>query len=175
MTQPPLRDLSSGAPSGLSLDDGPKARVPLGSLPGPNATPRTPSSLSSSATQLGRPRARAPALQGSGSWAALVVGIAVAACGVTFAAWTTESANLDAALMPTFEHSFGIEPPHSTMGRGDSSAEELRSAATQAQADGDFPRAVVLWRRVKLRDATDPRALQLIPKLLSDLGDQGAP
>jgi hypothetical protein len=106
-----------------------------------------------------------------GSWVALVGGVLGAVCGLVFFAWATETVDLDDALMPIAESALGVEPPRSRIGRGERSTDELRADAAAASTHGDLPAAVVLWRRVMVREPADDRAPPAIRRLLSQLGD----
>jgi len=116
-------------------------------------------------------RRRATAAQVAGSWVALVGGGLALVVGFTFFAWSTEVLSLDSALMPTFEKSFGVEPPRSSIRPPGPTDEELRKLATAAQERGDVPQAIVLWRRVKTRNPSDPLAQPALPKLRQELGE----
>lgn len=159
------------APSGLELGDNtPLIRIPNPAPPTPAARP--PEAAPHQA-RMPRGSERGPTI---GSWAALGAGVLGSLFGLVFFLWGTETANLDGALMPAFEKTFGVEPPRSSVGRGDVSADQLRQAAAEATARGDLPAAVVLWQRVKARVPADPRAAAAIAKLRTDLGDlEGTP
>jgi predicted Zn finger-like uncharacterized protein len=106
-----------------------------------------------------------------GSWIAVGAGGLLAVFGLVFFLWTTERANLDGALMPFFERTFGVEPPRSSLAAPNPSAEALRQAAGEASARGDFAAAITLWQRARARDPADARAAAAIAKLRAELGD----
>ncbi len=168
----PAPEPPAPSPSGLSLDTGPKIHIPS-PQPSTNATATLPRPVPDLPP---RPRA-APGLGGViASWLAVVAAAACAAAGVVFTLWTTERVDLDATLMPVFETTFGYHPPHSSVGADATGIDELKRAAEDAATNGDLPRAVVLWRRVKARAPSDPKAPAAIARLLTDLGDiQGVP
>lgn len=101
------------------------------------------------------------------SWLALVLTAAGAVGGVVFAAWTSESLNLDATLMPLAEKHLGALPPHSTIGRDDVPVDVLRQQAKATEAKGDLAGAAVAWQKVLARDPTDPTAKSALPRVQS--------
>jgi hypothetical protein len=105
------------------------------------------------------------------SYAALGAGALVFLIGFTFFAWSTELLPLDRALQPFFERTFGVEPARSMLGPPPPSEEELRRLASAAEARGDVPSAIVLWRRTKVRNPAHPLAAQQLPKLRQSLGE----
>lgn len=175
---PPPEPTLPPAASGLELG---------GSAPPPAASPPPPSNNNGPRVRIAtagpRPEAaparRSPAASlGAtiGSWAAVAAGAVAALSGAVFFAWATEKADLDASLMPTFEGTFGVHPPRSSLGQGEPAVDQLRQAAAEATARGDIAGAVVLWQRVKAREPADPRAAAAIAKLRTDLGDlEGTP
>jgi predicted Zn finger-like uncharacterized protein len=173
-TPAPAATPASPSPSGLALDNMPKVRL-TAPANNANATVTSPTSTRPSAKVPASLRAPPAASLGAtiGSWVAVGAGALVAAFGIVFWAWTTETANLDGALMPMFEQSFGKKPPHSTM-KHPEEVDELRNAATAAETAGDLPRAVVLWRRVQSLAPDDPRGAQHVAKNLTDLGETEA-
>lgn len=128
-------------------------------LPPPTRAPRAPAGIGAIAA----------------SWAALGLGGAALLAAFLFSGWARESLDLDTALMPSLERTFGVKPPLSFVDRRGPSPVELRRAAEEATARGDFPAAVVLWQRVRQRESTDARASVAVAKLRSDLGDTEAP
>lgn len=165
------------APSGLEL--GSSASPPAASTtPTSNNGPRVRVATASPRPEPAPARRSPPASLGAtiGSWVAVAAGAVAALSGAVFFAWATEKADLDAALMPTFEGTFGVHPPRSSLGQGEPDVDQLRQAAAEATARGDIAGAVVLWQRVKAREPADPRAAAAIAKLRTDLGDlEGTP
>jgi hypothetical protein len=107
-----------------------------------------------------------------GSWVAVVVSVAAAVAGLTFAGWTSESLDLDAALMPTFEQSFGVRPPLSFDGKDDPPLDELRRLAQAKESQGDMASAAVVWRRVQAHDPADRTANTALPRVMTALGER---
>ena len=170
--KPPPGASFGGADGASGLELGPTAawappqqvaQKPLARPGVPSSSPRVPAKVEDDDEP--------SRIAAAGSWASIAVAGALAVFGAAMFAWSTETANLDAALMPMFEKSFGRQPPRSSVGKGEPVVDELRRAAQQAADQGDMPRSVVLWKRVKAREPADPRASAAIAKMLSDLGD----
>jgi hypothetical protein len=117
------------------------------------------------------PRARASTAGRAASWAFVVVAVAAAAGGVTFAGWTSEAIDLDAALLPVFEKHFDVRPPRRFTGRDERPLEDVSRAADAAEKSGDLPAAAVLWKQVQARRPEDPAATAALQRVLAALGD----
>ena len=106
------------------------------------------------------------------SWILLAASVALFVVGGTLWSWSAEMVALDAALMPLCERHLGCRPPLSFVGDGTTVA-DLRHSAGEASDAGDIPAAIVLWKRVKAREAKDAGHATdaIIAKLLADLDD----
>jgi predicted Zn finger-like uncharacterized protein len=149
-------------PSGLEVNNVPRVRVAS-----PAPTPKEPARPQTAAATQGPP----PLGKVIGSYAAVAAGAVMFVVGFLFFAWTTELMSLDNAFMPMFENSFGVEPPRSHVHPTGPSEEDLKKLATAAQERGDLPSSIVLWRRVKARNASHPLALVQLPTLRQRLGE----
>jgi hypothetical protein len=106
-----------------------------------------------------------------GSWALLLAAAGAAAFGLAVAGWTSGALDLDARWMPTAERSLGVRPPVSFLAENGASADDVRQAAKAAETRGDWPAAVVQWRRLQAIDPEDKAAVAGLPRALTALGE----
>lgn len=110
-------------------------------------------------------------LKTAASYAVLTVSAAAMVVGITFAAWTSESLDLDEALMPVFESNFHVAPPLSFI--AEVSVDELRNTAQTIEAKNDLAGAIVAWRGLQAHDPADLKASAALTRLMALLGEGG--
>jgi hypothetical protein len=153
-----LAPSSAGAATSASLPSTATARPPRAAT-GLSATPlRRPSNVPSLAAQ-------------AGSWVALVASCCALVGGVAFAGWTSEALDLDAALLPTFETTFGVTPPFSFAGRDDVSLDDLRHSARAAEERGDLATAFVVLQQLRAELPDDDAARAGWLRVATKLGE----
>ena len=104
-------------------------------------------------------------LKTAASYAVLTASAAAMVVGITFAAWTSESLDLDETLMPVFESNFQVAPPLSL--------DELRNTAQTIEAKKDLAGAIVAWRGLQAHDPADLKASAALTRLMALLGEGG--